>query len=435
MAHINPRFAEHGLELSHSSQYGPPTMHADERAALAHRRMALAHLRYEAIPKLRQGLKLRGPRNVALWSLAGGGAGVYGGSLGGAIADGAIQTGKAVKRGVRYVEGKLGKIEGNASAAAKQEILGNLAELAKIISPGQKAKAKLGKAEDADVRAKIHATMHEFKHGKLHSFRGDDPKTGKPRKGPKVMDRKQAIAIALSQAGRIGKSADSAIVAALADRMMKAAPSQEPAAGWITPGDKQSRRRIKLKTGEMIAFPDTLQDEAAISEKMIHSPDALAQWQKIRAARKARAAKVDASVGKQASEDALQKIGALSQREHDERIAAAKARWHHEDQWTGHGDHHDAAIKAARKSIFLRDHKIGAAQFAHDAHWHSVADSMEAYDKLRPHIAPHHNLMIEGDHALYNPEGVGGEGKEDPHYIVHPSEVDTVIAHFRAAAA
>ena len=41
--------------------------------------------------------------------------------------------------------------------------------------------------------AKVAKTMHEFKHGKLHSG---------SKKGPKVKGRKQAIAIALSQARR-----------------------------------------------------------------------------------------------------------------------------------------------------------------------------------------------------------------------------------------
>lgn len=40
-------------------------------------------------------------------------------------------------------------------------------------------------------QAKVEKTMHEFKHGELHSG---------SKSGPKVTDRKQAIAIALSQA-------------------------------------------------------------------------------------------------------------------------------------------------------------------------------------------------------------------------------------------
>lgn len=40
---------------------------------------------------------------------------------------------------------------------------------------------------------KIHKVMHEFKHGELHSG---------SKKGPEVTSRKQAIAIALSEARR-----------------------------------------------------------------------------------------------------------------------------------------------------------------------------------------------------------------------------------------
>jgi hypothetical protein len=43
------------------------------------------------------------------------------------------------------------------------------------------------------ARAVIQKDMHEFKHGQLHSG---------SKHGPKVRDRKQAIAIALSQARR-----------------------------------------------------------------------------------------------------------------------------------------------------------------------------------------------------------------------------------------
>lgn len=40
-------------------------------------------------------------------------------------------------------------------------------------------------------KEKVRTTMHEFKHGELHSG---------SKKGPKVTNRKQAIAIALNQA-------------------------------------------------------------------------------------------------------------------------------------------------------------------------------------------------------------------------------------------
>jgi hypothetical protein len=41
--------------------------------------------------------------------------------------------------------------------------------------------------------SKVKTVMHEYKHGKLHSG---------SKKGPKVKSRKQAIAIALSEARR-----------------------------------------------------------------------------------------------------------------------------------------------------------------------------------------------------------------------------------------
>ena len=43
--------------------------------------------------------------------------------------------------------------------------------------------------------AKVKSTMHEFKAGTLHSGKG----------GPVVKSQKQAVAIALSQAAKVGK--------------------------------------------------------------------------------------------------------------------------------------------------------------------------------------------------------------------------------------
>ena len=49
----------------------------------------------------------------------------------------------------------------------------------------------------AAAKKKVAKVMREFKAGKLHS--GKDPKG--PKKAPVVKSRKQAVAIALSQAG------------------------------------------------------------------------------------------------------------------------------------------------------------------------------------------------------------------------------------------
>lgn len=72
----------------------------------------------------------------------------------------------------------------------------------KVLTPTLSA---MGKAATELEREKIQKTMHEFKHGKLRSFRANRAK----RDMPKVEDRRQAIAIALSQARRVGKSEES----------------------------------------------------------------------------------------------------------------------------------------------------------------------------------------------------------------------------------
>jgi uncharacterized protein DUF6496 len=53
----------------------------------------------------------------------------------------------------------------------------------------------MAKKKETKKQKKVHKVMHEFKEGKLHSG---------SKKGPEVTGRKQAIAIALSEA-RKGK--------------------------------------------------------------------------------------------------------------------------------------------------------------------------------------------------------------------------------------
>lgn len=55
----------------------------------------------------------------------------------------------------------------------------------------------MAKKNSAGYKRKVHKVMHEFKHGELHSG---------SKKGPRVKGRKQAVAIALSEARKSGRS-------------------------------------------------------------------------------------------------------------------------------------------------------------------------------------------------------------------------------------
>lgn len=65
-------------------------------------------------------------------------------------------------------------------------------KLIKSIKSPQKADSKTKSAK----KAKVEKVMHEYKEGKLHSG---------SKKGPEVTNPKQAIAIALSEARKVGK--------------------------------------------------------------------------------------------------------------------------------------------------------------------------------------------------------------------------------------
>jgi hypothetical protein len=173
----------------------------------------------------------------------------------------------------------------------------------------------LGKAAVAPERDKIRQTLHEFKRGKLRSFRGYNAR-GKPQRGPRVTDRRQAIAIALSQARRMGK----------------------------------------------------------------------------------RAAPVSGGSGR------------LTEKQHQQRIAAAKKRWTE----TGHplnDDYFDRKVKEARSSWFGGGRKVAAIERARHQHWSDVADAVDAHKKIRQHIPRHGHLMIlmRDGSTVYNPEQFEGD--------------------------
>lgn len=61
--------------------------------------------------------------------------------------------------------------------------------------PKKSAKKMTKKSEKTKGKKKMEKVMREYKHGELHSG---------SKKGPKVKSRKQAVAIALSEARRAG---------------------------------------------------------------------------------------------------------------------------------------------------------------------------------------------------------------------------------------
>lgn len=134
--------------------------------------------------------------------------------------------------------------------------------------------------------------------------------------------------------------------------------------------------------------------------------------------------------------------GKLSDKQHDQRIAAAKARWLKEGH-DDHDTHHDKLEAHAGKAFLGRANKVTAVQQQRKNFWHGVADSQDAYDKVRKHLPAAHNLMMEVPHAgglLYNPEGVGdqhfghnGDAKQ-PLHLLHPAEVDDWIKHHGSGA-
>lgn len=141
----------------------------------------------------------------------------------GRVAQGVVEhpfTQKAVSYGQKAssIIGGAGKVMGTVRTARELALLGTAGAGAVGLYETRRSHKKkgtvagkastsmatqpLGKASplsSSEAREKIRQTLHEYKHGKLRSYRADRPK----KRMPKVTDRKQAIAIALSQARRM----------------------------------------------------------------------------------------------------------------------------------------------------------------------------------------------------------------------------------------
>lgn len=478
----------------------------------------------------------------------------------------------------------------------------------------------LGKAQqDPAQRAKVAQVMHEWGQGKLRSWRGKNPRTGKPRRGPRVTDQKQAVAIALSQARRMGKREDAAdarllkstahpgfaavqariareqgvskdragailaagrrkasaaavrknprlkrikkiedaLAAAIEARLQKNVGDDQQRAisnaiatimvargnGNAVPGAADvSRDRQRGETDPRSRIAETPEEHVAREqvderpgsrfglnmplymrkgaaeqfldqlnpplEKSVLLPAAgalggmLAAGKAFRRAAAPAASRIateglETASRKAAQGDALGAIrataahrrqlyalgggavaadlaggiagwkgvralqnrgkpsddrlrmpthmrkrepeggatSALTDKEHAQRIAAAKARWLKEG-------HHDAdafyneRAKQAGKSLLGTKAKVAAVEQQRQNFWHAVADTQDAYDKVRKHLHKDANLMMEVPHQaglLYNPEGVGEDHFDESGmptrdvYLLHPAEADDWI--------
>jgi Family of unknown function (DUF6496) len=134
----------------------------------------------------------------------------------------------------------------------------------------------------------------------------------------------------------------------------------------------------------------------------------------------------------------------LTEKQHEQRRQAAKARW----LKTGHHDmdtSYDSLKEHAGKAILGRGNKVAAVEQQRKNTWNAVADTHEAYDKVRAHLPKHASLMMEVPHnagLLFNPEGVGNRhfghdgNPRKPLYLLHPAEADDFIRkHGKGAAA
>jgi hypothetical protein len=267
-----------------------------------------------------------------------------------------------------------------------------------------------------EEREKIRLTMHEFKHGSLRSFRSNLPK----RKMPKVTNRKQAIAIALSQARRMGKQDEAQILEGI---LLKAHPQDYSSAYGSRMDSVKRGAGVGASIGSLLGAgggPGGVLTGVAGGTAIGAGLGALAHGHE----------------QKKVGRESIKEAGKLSEKQHQQRIAAAKARWLKED-------HHDLdpifdqQHAHASKATLGRKEKVASVAAHRTNAWNAVADAQDAYDKARKHMPAHHSLMMEVPHMgglLYNPEGVGeshfnfGGKPSNPMYLLHPSEVNDWIA-------
>lgn len=354
-------------------------------------------------------------------------------------------------------------------AAARQPDTGMLTSTGgtglKQAPGGDLAKFALNSPEG---RAKVEQVMHEHKVGSLRSWRGRTA-SGKTRKGPVVENRKQAIAIALNQARRAtGGDAQKMDASAIGDAVnqrlekfampatlglgdgfaaagiggKKTAPLAMKSETQVFIGDLgrlDKRGLLDLRPGEKAPKLGAAIGGVVGSAvgRMSGSPfggftGALAgaaaghkAHMFIRRAGEATHAAAEASVR-----------GTLSEKQREQRSEAAKSRWMKE----GHhdlDDLHNDVIAHAKKALLGRGMKVAAAKHQRELAWHAVADTQEAYDKVRPHLPKHAKLMMEVHQhpgLLYNPEGVADKhfhangAPKSSIYMLHPHEADDWIA-------
>jgi hypothetical protein len=329
----------------------------------------------------------------------------------------------------------------------------------------------MAKATSPEQRAKIHQTMHEFKHGQLHSFRAGVPK----RKMPKVANRKQAIAIALNQARRMGKGEDPIFVAALTDRLEKASATRGKLAVPDEPGSYTHRKpgggtvlerlgihprqlaNAAARTGAEYAMPHaTLANHPAMHAAYgamynagagmaagrlaghlasgLHLTSPIAQHA---------AAELSATVERRMKNRTMESsLSHLSPKEREQRVAAAKARWRKE----GHLDmeeYHDTLHRHASEALLGRENKMARVSQEAEHFWQNVHHAHEAYDTMKPHTEEGSHIMMEIPRSggmLHNPSGIGLEhftrfgNPKHKIYLMHPDEVgDWIKKHGKDA--